>query len=187
MDRKLIRFSLAVGGALALAGCSTYHATVASLGKTVDAVGDTLAAPPAEQPVPAVDLTNARWQKLSPEQPDTNPIRAAVVARDDKVGATRVVMKVPAAMSIPPYWFGTDGTYTVLKGTFVFETVDADGHPQKLMQSKGAFARVPSNLIQHASTRAGEEGLLYITVYGDWAPKFAEGAWGPKPQLRAGS
>jgi hypothetical protein len=26
-------------------------------------------------------------------------------------------------------------------------------------------------------TRPGTEALLYITVYGEWAPKVAEGAW----------
>ena len=50
----------------------------------------------------------------------------------------------------------------------------------------GSFALVPANLIQRATTKAGDEGLLYITVYGDWAPHFADGAWA-MPSLRAGS
>jgi hypothetical protein len=79
-----------------------------------------------------------------------------------------------------------EGTYTVLKGTFVFETLDARGRPGQLTQAPGTFARVPANLIQRAATKAGDEGLLYITVYGEWSPKFAEGAWAA-PALRAGS
>jgi len=174
---QVIRVCVLVAAALNLAACSTYEATV-------DAVSDTFAAP--KQAVPAVDLTNAQWRKLAAEQPDTNPIRAAIVARDEKVGATRVVLKVPPSFTLPPYWLTSQGTYTVLKGTFVFDTVDSDGRPTKLTQAPGAFAIVPPNLIQRAATKPGDEGLLYITVYGDWAPKFADGAWAG-PKLRAGS
>jgi hypothetical protein len=181
----VIRSGLIVLAASTLAACSTYERTVGALGDTVDAVGQTLAAP--KQPVPNVDLTNAQWRKLSPDQPDANPIRAAIVARDDKVGATRVVLKVPPSFELPPYWLTSQGTYTVLKGTFVFDTLDSDGRPRKLTQVPGDFAIVPPNLIQRATTKAGDEGLLYITVYGDWAPKFADGAWGPALRLRAGS
>jgi len=173
----VIRFVPLVLATLALAACETYEATV-------DAVGETFAAP--KQTVPAIDLSNATWQKLAPEQPDANPIRVAVVARDEKIGATRVVLKVPPSFPLPPYWLTSQGTYTVLKGTFVFDTVDSDGRPAKLTQAPGAFAIVPPNFIQRAATKAGDEGLLYITVYGDWAPRFAEGAWAG-PRLRAGS
>lgn len=177
MHLSLIRLTWLIGASLALSACATYEATLGAL-------GDTLAAP--NQTVPEIDLTGARWQKLAPEQPDANPLRVAIVARDEKIGATRVVLKAPPAFTLPPYWLTAEGTYTVVKGTFVFETVDADGRPRKLTQAPGAFARVPPLLIQRAATKAGEEGLLYITVYGDWAPKFAEGAWAA-PSLRAGS
>ena len=82
---------------------------------------------PLPQPVPKVDLTNAKWQKLSPLQPESNPLRAAVVERNDKIGATRVVLKVPPSFALPPYWLTAQGNYTVLKGTFVFQGHDADG------------------------------------------------------------
>lgn len=185
VDRHVIRSILVAAIALVAGACSTYRATMGAMGDTVQAVGQSLKTP--NQPVPNVDLTNANWQKLSADQPDTNPIRVAVVARDERVGATRVVLKVPPNHALPPYWLTSDGTYTVMKGTFVFDTVDAQGRPEKLTQTPGAFARVPAHLIQRAATRAGEEGLLYITVYGDWSPNFAEGAWGPVPRLRAGS
>lgn len=183
----LIRSAL-IGTLAALTGCSTYRATVDGLGKTVDAVGETFKPAPKTEPVPNVDLSRAEWRKLSPKQPDANPLRAAIVAHDDKIGLTRVVLKAPAGFKLPPYWFTIDGTYTVLKGTFVFDTIDADGDPGKLVQTKGAFSRITPHQILNASTKGGEEGQLYITVYGDWAPQFAETAWGPQttPQLRAG-
>jgi hypothetical protein len=175
MHPHLIRASLVLSAVLTLAACSTYRATVEALDSK-----------PAPQPVPKIDLTNAKWQKLSADQPDANPLRAAVVAREEKIGATRVVLKAPQNFTLPPYWLANEGTYTVLKGTFVFDTVDADGRRGKLVQGPGAFARVPANLIQSVATQAGGEALLYITVYGDWSPKFAEGAWGA-PALRRGT
>lgn len=180
----MIRFGwrlLAVFALTSLSACSAYRMAAA----TVSEVGDALK-PPPEQTVPQIDLSNARWQKLSPAQPDANPLRIAIVARDAKVGATRVVLKAPPSFTLPPYWLNAQGTYTVLKGTFVFDTLNAEGKPDKLIQPAGAFALVPANLIQRAATKAGEEGLLYITVYGEWAPGFAEGAWA-MPTLRAGS
>ena len=169
-----------------LAACSTYETAVDSIGSTVETIDEALTTPKPPPDIPQVDLTNATWRKLSPDQPDSNPVRVAVVARDEKIGATRVVMRVPPSFPLPPYWLNAQGTYTVLKGTFVFEGLDADGRPEKTAQGPGAFAIVPPNLIQRATTRPGEEGLLYITVYGDWAPSFAEGAF-VQPTLRAGS
>ena len=163
---SLIRFCVLAAAAFAPAACSTFQTPAPS--------------------IPQVDLTNAKWQKLAPEQPDSNPLRVAIVARDDKIGATRVVLKVPASFTVPPYWLTARGTYTVLKGTFVFEGVDSRGRPESLIQGPGAFAIVPPNLIQNVATKPGDEGLLYITVYGDWAPGFAQGAF-KQPLLRAGS
>ena len=173
--RSLAAFALAM-----LPACSTYQIAATSLSQ----VGDVFT-PPAPS-TPKIDLSAAKWQKLSPAQPDANPLRVAIVARDAEIGATRVVVKAPPSFALPAYWLNAQGTYTVLKGTFEFETVGADGQPQKLIQAPGAFALVPPNLIQRAATKAGDEGLLYITVYGEWAPSFAEGAWA-MPSLRAGS
>jgi hypothetical protein len=174
--RQIAAAALAVAS---LAACSTYESTV----ETID---DALTAPKPAPKIPSVDLTNVVWRKLSPDQPDSNPLRVAIVARDEKIGATRVVLKVPPSFPLPPYWLNAQGTYQVLKGTFVFDGLDADGRPQKLIQGPGAFALVPPNLIQRGTTKPGEEGLLYITVYGEWAPSFAEGAF-VQPTLRAGS
>lgn len=175
--RHLIRLCLLASAAVLAPACSTYQSTVAVLDKTFEA--------PA-QPVPKVDLTNAKWQKLSPLQPESNPLRAAVVERNDKIGATRIVLKVPPNFALPPYWLTAQGNYTVLKGTFVFQGNDADGRQTSTVQGPGAFAIVPANLIQQVSTKGTEEGLLYITVYGEWAPNFAQGAFAA-PALRAGS
>ena len=149
---------------LALSACSTYQATVA-----------TLETP--KQKIPQVDLSNAAWQKLSPDQPDSNPLRVAVVERNAKAGITRAVIKAPAAFVLPPMWLTVEGNYTVLKGTFLFDTVTAKGKREKQVQGPGTFAEVPAHYILQATTRPGTEALLYVTVYGDWAPKVADGAW----------
>jgi hypothetical protein len=159
MTTNLIRIA-AFPFALALSACSTYQATVA---------------PPVK--IPAIDLTNANWQKLTPDQPESNPLRVAIVERNDAIGATRVVMKAPAAYTLPPHWFTAQGNYTVLKGTFVFDALTADGKRTELVQTPGTFAEIPKNYILVGMTRPGTEALLYITVYGEWAPKVAEGAW----------
>jgi hypothetical protein len=156
--------TLAILAALALGACSTYKATVATL-------------EPPKQKIPRVDLSNAAWQKLSPEQPDANPLRVAIVERDTNSGITRAVIKAPAAFTLPPMWLTVDGNYTVLKGTFVFDSVTATGKREKLVHGPGAFAEVPPQYILQATTRPGTEALLYVTVYGDWSPKVADGAW----------
>ncbi len=157
---------------LALGGCSTYQATVTAIDKTTT---HAFATPPKK--VPAVDLTNANWQMLTPDQPESNPLRVAIVERDDKIGATRVVLKAPAAFRLPPYWLTTQGNYTVLKGTFVFDALTASGKRTELVQTPGTFAEIPMNYILAGITRPGTEALLYITVYGEWSPKVAEGTW----------
>jgi hypothetical protein len=165
---QLIRFLLLAAMAFAPAACSTFDTPKPTL--------------------PQVDLTNAKWQKLSPKQPDSNPLRAAIVERNEKIGATRVVLKVPPGFTVPPYWLTAQGTYTVLKGTFVFKGHDGYGSQTVNVQGPGAFAITPPNLIQDIQTKPGEEGLLYITVYGDWSPNFLKGAFsGPELRLRAGS
>jgi hypothetical protein len=156
--------TLALSAALALSACSTYQATVATL-------------EPPKQKIPQVDLSNAAWQKLSPDQPDSNPLRVAIVERNANAGITRAVIKAPAAFALPPMWLTVDGNYTVLKGTFLFDSVTATGKREKLVQGPGAFAEVPQNYILQAMTRPGTEALLYVTVYGEWAPKVADGAW----------
>lgn len=177
MKDTLIRLSFVTLGALSAAACSTYEATVAAIDKQFEPGMPVAAAP--QRNIPKVDLTNVKWYKLAADQPTANPLRVAIVDRDKRVGAMRAVIKAPGNFKLPPYWFAVAGHYTVLKGSFVFDTVDADGDPQKLTQGPGSFAQFPPNLIQRATTGPGEEALLYITVYGDWAPVFAEGAWGP--------
>ena len=187
MNDFLIRLSCAVAVALLLAACSTYEATLATIDKQFEA------GPPTstrQRNIPKVDLTNVKWYKLAAEQPTSNPLRVAIIERDNRVGAMRAVIKAPAGFKLPPYWFSVAGHYTVLQGTFVFDTIDADGAAQKLTQGPGSFTQFPANLIHRATTAPGEEGLLYITVYGDWAPLFADGAWGPlqakRPSLLRG-
>jgi hypothetical protein len=157
--------SLTLLAALSLSACSTYQATV-----------DSLDSPQQPKP-PHVDLSNAAWQKLAADQPDTNPLRVAIVERNQTAGITRVVIKAPAAFTLPPYWLTVEGNYTVLKGTFLFDTITSKGIREKRAQGPGTFVKVQPQYILQATTRPGTEALLYMTVYGEWAPKFAEGAW----------
>ncbi len=184
---RLIRLLAPTVAALLLAACSTYEATVGALDKTFEQGPSS----PQQRHVPKVDLSQAKWYKLTADQPTSNPLRVAIVERDTRVGAMRAVIKAPPDFKLPPYWFAVGGHYTVLKGTFVFDTIDADGKPHKLTQGPGSFTQFPANLIQRGATAPGDEGLLYFTVYGDWNPLFAEGAWGPpppqQPLLRRGS
>lgn len=164
----LIRFC-ALTTSLLAAGCSAYL-------ETAQAVGQGFERP--SKKIPVVDLTNASWQKFSPDQPSTNPLRIAVITRDDKIGLTRVVVKAPPNFSLPPHWFSVEGNYTVLKGAFAFDGIDTKGKPDKLTQHPGDFTSVPANYILRAATQGPGEALLYITVYGDWSPKLPGGAWG---------
>lgn len=159
-----MRRTFALLAAFSLSACSTYQSTVTAL----DA---------PKQKIPQVDLSNAAWQKLTPDQPTSNPLRVTIVERNAKFGITRAVIKAPAAFTLPPMWLTVDGNYTVLKGTFIFDSVTATGKQEKLTQGPGAFAAVPPNYILQATTRPGTEALLYVTVYGEWAPKVADGAW----------
>jgi hypothetical protein len=155
----MIRIALLLA-ACALAACSTYQATVGS-----------------PKRIPAIDLTNAKWQKLTANQPDSNPLRFAIVERNEKFAITRLVVKAPPAFTLPPYWLTAKGNYTVLKGTFVFDAVDAKGNHEKRAQGPGTFAELPKNFIVNSVTRPGSEALLQITVYGDWSLNVPEGAW----------
>jgi hypothetical protein len=165
--------------ALALSACSTYQATVEAIDTTLDKTTDAFKTPPPQK-LPEVDLSNAQWQKLTANQPESNPLRVAIVERNEKFGLTRAVIKAPPAFTLPPYWLTANGNYTVLKGTFVFDTVTADGKHRELVQGPGAFAEIPRNLIIQSMTRPGPEALIQITVYGEWSPKVADGAWSQK-------
>jgi hypothetical protein len=180
MNEKLIHTATLCFAIAALGACSTYKATVDVLDKTLDTTAEAFRTPDTTVQIPNIDLTNAQWQKLTPDQPDANPLRVAIVEKNDKIGATRVVLKAPAAFTLPPYWLSAQGNYTVLKGTFVFDRITAAGKREQLVQTPGTFAEIPKNYIIAGMTRPGTEAQLYITVYGEWAPKVAEGAWGQK-------
>lgn len=164
----LIRFC-ALTTSLFAAGCSAFLESAQTLGQGFER--------PSKK-VPVVDLTNASWQKFSPDQPSSNPLRVAVITRDDKIGLTRVVVKAPPNFSLPPHWFTVEGNYTVLKGAFAFDGIDAKGKPSKFTQHPGDFASIPANFILRPASQSAGEALLYVTVYGDWSPKLPGSAWG---------
>lgn len=166
--------SCVVVTALTTAGCSTYLAATKVFDQN------------SEQPskaAPPVELANAKWQKFSTNQPAENPLRIAILSREQSIGATRVALKAPPNFTIPPHWFTVQGTYAVVAGTFVFEGVDSDGRPQKIERKRGDFATLPANYILKISTKGTQDAVLYLTIYGDWAPQLHANAWG-KPLLR---
>jgi hypothetical protein len=165
---RLIRAAL-LAAPLPISACSTYLNPFPNEGQEIER--------PSNK-VPQVDLTNAAWQKFSPDQPAGNPLRIAVVARDEKIGLTRVVIKAPPNFKLPAHWFAVDGNYTVLKGTFAFDAIDAKGKPSKLTHQPGDFVTIPANYILRPTSQGPGEALLYVTVYGDWAPKLPGGVWG---------
>jgi hypothetical protein len=144
--------------------------------------GDQKSGQPSKM-VPSIDLTNAKWQKFSASQPNDNPLRIAIVAKDTVVGATRIAIKAPANFALPTHWFTVQGSYTVLKGTFVFDGVDSKGHLSRTRYYPGDFATLPANYILRMSTEGTEDAILYLTLYGDWAPQLQPNPWN-KPALR---
>lgn len=157
-----------------LSACSTYFSATSDVNQKTEQS-------PAQ--IPSVDLSNAKWQKFSQSQPNDNSLRIAIIERETKIGATRVVIKVPTNTTIPPHWFNVQGSYTVLKGTFVFDGVDAKGRPERTRRHPGDFATIPASYILRMSTEGPDEGLLYLTLYGEWSPQLQSNPWG-KPALR---
>jgi len=129
------------------------------------------ASPP---PVPAVDLDKLRWQKLAPDRRDLDAAQIALIDSDTKTGTTRVALKVEAGQSLPAFWQEAQQTYTVIKGTFVAESVDGKGLPQHVDQGPGTFVRVPALMVQHLVARPGSEAVMVVTVYGDWKVNFLD-------------
>ena len=139
--------------------------------------------------IPKLDLSQARWQKLAPSQPEQNPVRMAILERDQKIGATRIAIKAPPNTTIPPHWFTVQGACTVVDGTFVFDGVDANGRPERVRRRPGDFQMLPPNYILKMSTEGTTDAILYLTLYGEWSPQFQANAWGKttgpaKPALR---
>lgn len=159
---------------LATTACSTFTQSAGT--------GDQRVERPSNA-IPEIDVTNAKWQKLSPGQPDANPVRVAIIEQDNRIGATRVALKATANATIPPHWHNVQGAYTVVQGTFVFDGVNAKGQLERIRKNPGDFATVPSNYILRLSAEGSGEAVLYFTFYGDWSPQFQANPWG-KPALR---
>jgi hypothetical protein len=171
--RSLIRIGAAVL-AISLQACASLLPDVQT--------GDQKSGQPSKM-VPSIDLSNVKWQKFSSSQPNDNPLRIAIVAKDMVVGATRIAIKAPGNFALPTHWFTVQGSYTVLKGTFVFDGVDAQGHLSRTRYYPGDFATLPANYILRMSTEGTEDAILYLTLYGDWAPQLQPNPWN-KPVLR---
>lgn len=173
VSHALIR-TFATASVICVSACSTYFSSMPDVSQKTEQTSIQ---------VPSVDLTRAKWQKFSTTQPNDNPLRIAIIERETKIGATRVVIKAPPDSTIPPHWFNVQGSFTVLKGTFVFDGVDASGRPERTRRHPGDFATLPASYILRMSTEGADESLLYLTLYGEWSPQLQANPWG-KPLLR---
>lgn len=179
LSRQVIRIAVITAG-LHVSACSTYLSGIPDSSQKLE---------PDSARIPKVDLSQARWQKLTPTQPDQNPLRMAILERDEKIGATRIALKAPPNTSIPPHWFVVQGSCTILQGTFVFDGVDANGKPERVRKRPGDFVMLPPNYILRLSTEGTADAILYLTLYGEWSPQFQSTPWGntskpTKPSLR---
>lgn len=172
-SQAVIRISIVAVG-LQLSACATYLPGISDGSQKLE---------PGSGRIPKIDLLNARWQKLVPTQPEQNPMRIAILEKDEKIGATRIALKAPPNLTIPPHWFAVQGSGTILQGTFVFDGVDAKGRPERVRKQPGDFVMLPPNYILRLSTEGTTDAILYLTLYGEWSPQFQANPWG-KPSLR---
>lgn len=165
--RLALRLAVLATGA-ALSACSAVDHAIIS---TENGASRIFASAPSTAAPPTVDMNALSWRNLNA----TSPAQFALLADSDpKSGLSRVVLKVPAGESMPAFWQGAPGTYTVLTGTFVAETVDSEGRPQRLMQGPGTTISVPPRMIQKLSSTAAGESTMLLMVQGQWKPNFVD-------------
>lgn len=173
LPRKVIR-ATAIAVGLNLSACSTYLPGISNGSQKLE---------PDSGRIPKVDLSQARWQKLAAQQPEQNPVRIAILERDEKIGATRIALKAPPGTTVPAHWFQVQGAMTVLQGVFALDGVDGQGKPERVRKRPGDFVTLPPNYILRLSAEGDKDAILYLTLYGEWSPQFQANPWG-KPPLR---
>jgi hypothetical protein len=168
--RQTTRSLLTFAAFASLAACSSVdHAIIA----TENGASRIFAGSSDAPPPPALDAKALSWQKLG----SSSAVQFAMVGGTTaQAGATQVALKVPAGETIPAFWQEVPQSYTVVSGTFVVEGIDAKGLPQHIVQGPGVSARVPARMIQHVSSTSAGDGMLLLTVFGDWRPNFVDGA-----------
>jgi hypothetical protein len=164
--RPLLSMQLLVA-AMSLAACSTVdNAIVATENGASRIFAPDRGAP---SPKPSLDPAALEWRKLSV----SSSVQFAVLSGPNaNPGTTAVALKVPAGEAIPAFWQDVPAAYTVMAGTFVVEGIDSLGLPQHSMHATGISARVPARMIQNMRATSAGEGLLLLTVYGEWRPNF---------------
>ncbi|MBI1212659.1 MAG: hypothetical protein GC190_14435 [Alphaproteobacteria bacterium] len=167
---NLLRLLAALSASLSITACSAVDHAIVS---TENGASRIFTSDPAEAPPPPIDMKSLNWKNLNA----TSPTQFALVDADQpSTTASRVVLKVPAGEAVPAFWQDAPGSYTVLSGTFVAETMDRDGRPQHLMQGPGTTVSVPARMIQKFSSTAAGESTMLLTVQGPWQPNFVDGA-----------
>jgi hypothetical protein len=111
------------------------------------------------------------WEKFSPDQPDTDLARIAILHTTAN-GATQLLIKTPGDYYIPRHWHSANETHTIIRGAYVFEHSDAEGHSHRIEQGVGSFNYMPARMVHRAWSRPGEEAVLFITVDGPWDINF---------------
>jgi hypothetical protein len=119
-----------------------------------------------------VNFTDVAWQKFSPDQPDSDLARIAILHVSKETGATQLLIRTPPNYYIPKHWHSANETHTVIKGVFVFEHTDSTGLAHRVAQNAGSFNYLPARMVHRAWTKHDSEGLLFITVDAAWDVNF---------------
>jgi len=99
-----------------------------------------------------------KWQKLEPTWGSDSP-DIAILGVDPETKANRLLIRHPAAMHIPRHWHTANGTYKILRGTYVFEY---NGTRDTL--APGSSRYFPAKMIHEAWAPGG--GLYLVTFDG---------------------
>jgi quercetin dioxygenase-like cupin family protein len=110
-----------------------------------------------------------QWQKMAPNQPDSDGIRMAILHVDPQTKATELVIRVPAGRYVPLHWHSTNETHTVLRGEMTFECGDS-----RKTQGPGSFNYLPAKAVHRAWMGPDAESMVFITVDGAWDVNFVK-------------
>ncbi|MFA9477203.1 cupin domain-containing protein [Phycisphaerales bacterium AB-hyl4] len=132
-----------------------------------DSTASHIAQPPAP-PDPADHMLNLpagdiAWELFQPDTPEQSPA-VKIVHVDPNTGATRLFIRCPRGMHVPPHWHTGNETHTVVQGTFIVEEPDG----KRVALGPGSFNYIPARMVHQAWCGDGEDVVLFITTDKPW-------------------